>query len=202
MSAAAAGVVRLDKARARALTRRLRDALDLSLDLLTEAFHGRAWEVLGYASWSAYCAAELPALALLGKGMPAEQRQGVVVELRRQGMSHAAIAKPLGVGVGTVHRDLEAAGVSIATTESLDGRRRPGKVPAAAAPSRPRARKTDRAVELVAAAGPEGLTVRDLVAATRWNQCQASATLHRLERAGRVRYLQPARRGLFGRYAV
>jgi hypothetical protein len=192
----AARATALDVAAARRLTRRLQDALTLALDLLQQAHDGHAWRVLGYESWPAYCAAELPQLAQLR--LPLDERRAAVATLRGRGMSLRAIGAPLGLAPNTVRADLDAAGVQLATVTSLDGRQRPAAAPASA--PRPRVAKTDRAVALVAAAGPDGLTVRDLVKATRWNQCQASATLHRLAAAGRLTYRRPERRGQLGSY--
>lgn len=186
----------LDVARARRLTKQLREALTVAVDLLGEAFEGRAWEALDYPTWEAYCAAELPELAQLR--MPLEERRAAVSELRGRGMSTRAIAAPLGLSVGTVHADLKAGGVQLATVTSLDGRQRPG-VAAAAAPA-PRLTNVARTVLIVREAGAEGLTVRDLCRRTRWHHGQASATLCRLAAAGRIRYVAPARRGQMGRY--
>lgn len=200
MSAAVAGVGRLDVARARKLTRELRKSLQLSLSLLTEVYDGRAWEVLGYDSWAAYCATELPELAVLGKGLPPAERTGVVVALAERGLSLRGIAEPLGLAPNTVKRTLQAAEVHRAKVVGIDGRERTA-APAPAAP-RPRVVKTDRTVQLLIDAGPDGLTVLDVARALRTDQHKASATLTRLQQAGRVAYLPAARRGLFGRYAV
>jgi hypothetical protein len=186
----------LDVARARRLTKQLQEALTLAVDLLGEAFEGRAWEVLGYPSWDEYCAAELPQLAQLR--LPLEERRAAVATMRGRGMSTRAIAAPLGLSVGTVHSDLKASDVQLATVTSLDGRQRPGAA-AAAAPA-PRLTNVARTVLLVREAGTEGLTVRDLCRRTRWHHGQASATLCRLAAAGRIRYVAPERRGQFGRY--
>jgi transposase len=198
MSAAAAPAP-LNIARARRLTKQLREALTLALDLLLEVFEGRAWEALGYPTWEAYCAAELPELAQLR--MPLEQRQAAVAELRGRGMSSRAIGAPLGLSHQTVQRDLKAAGVQLATVTSLDGRMRPAAA-TQPAPSRPRTRRTDRVVELLAAAGPAGLSVLEVAERFRWRQHIAAATLCRLAAAGRIAYVPPARRGLFGTYVA
>jgi len=195
----------LTPARARRLTRQLRKALSLSLDLLIEAFEGRAWEALGHPTWEEYCTRELPELGLLARGMAIPARREAVASLRARSMSVRAIGAGLGLGVGTVHRDLAAADVALATVTSLDGRARPARAsrPAAAAPvvvpepSVEVGRKTDRTLALVAAAGLDGLTVHELCAATGWHHGQASATLTRLAnpRSGRARLVAgPARR--------
>lgn len=199
MSAVTAAAAPLDVARARRLTKRLQEALTVAVDLLGEAFTGRAWEALGYQSWDEYCAAELPELAQLR--MPLEERRAAVSELRGRGMSTRAIAAPLGLSVGTVHRDLEAAGVQLATVTSLDGRKRPGAAPAA--PAAPRLTNVARAVLVVREAGAEGVSVHELTKRLRLNQCATSALLSRLSHeGGPLVYLRPAKRGQTGRYVI
>lgn len=185
MSAQVASPAPLNVARARRLTKQLRETLTLALDLLVEVFEGRAWEALGHPTWEAYCAAELPELAELA--LPLEQRQSAVATLRGRGLSLRAIGAPLGLSPQTVQRDLKAAGVQLATVTSLDGRQRPAAV--AARPSTPAPAKTslDRVVDLVAAAGPDGLTVREVLKKARnWHHGQASGALSRAHAQGRL----------------
>lgn len=191
--------VRLDVARARRLTAQLREALAGALQLLAEAFDGRAWEVLDYASWDAYCAAELPELAQLR--LPLEQRRATVSALRGSGMSVRAIATPLGLSVGTVHADLKAAGDQLATVTSLDGRARPAMTEGSSA-ARPRLTNVARAVLVVREAGAAGVTVHQLGKRLRLNQCATSALLSRLARDGRLVYRAPAKRGQTGTYVT
>lgn len=189
----------LDVARARRLTRRLREALTVAVDLLGEAFEGRVWEALGYPSWEQYCATELPELAALR--MPVGDRRSAVAALRGSGLSTRAIAAPLGLSVGTVHSDLKAAGVTLATVTDLNGHQRPGTAPAAAAA--PRLTNVARAVLVVREAGVEGVTVHQLTKRLRLNQCATSALLSRLSReGGPLVYLRPAKRGQTGRYVT
>lgn len=199
MTAAAVG--RLEVARARALTRKLAGAVDLALDLVVEAYEGQAWAVLGHDSWAAYVAAEVPSLAVIGRGLPVDQRRDAVAVLRGRGLSLRGVSEVLGIAPNTVRADAAAAGVQLARVVSLDGsvrsssrssssRRRRGPV------------KTDRTVALLLEAGAEGLTVLEVARALRCPQHMASATLTRLQAAGRVGYLPPARRGLFGRYVA
>lgn len=172
----------------------IRNALGRADALLVEAWKARDWLALGHASWKAYVAAELPQLQLLQ--VRAEVRDERIVELAREGMSQGAIADGFGIGRGTVNRAL--AGVELdETVTATDGRTMARRAPKA--PARRRGpRKTDRTVEL--AQGLDTFDVRDVVHATRWPQHKASATLTRLVQAGRLEYLPPARRGLFGRY--
>lgn len=51
-------VVLMSKAAARALTKRIQEAGQEFAELLVEAQDGRAWEVLGYATWVDYCRGE------------------------------------------------------------------------------------------------------------------------------------------------
>ena len=88
---------------ARALTDRIRVAVEGTWHLITEAYTTRAWAVLGYATWDAYCAAEFGNTRLR---LPLEERQEVVASLRDSGLSVRAIASATGVGYGTVTRDL------------------------------------------------------------------------------------------------
>jgi predicted Rossmann fold nucleotide-binding protein DprA/Smf involved in DNA uptake len=196
---APAGVGRLDVARARRITKQLRESLQLSVALLREAFEGQAWRVLGHASWEDYCDAELPELATLR--LPLAERREVVAGLAAGGASLRAIAKPLGLAPNTVRADLAAAGVVRDTVTSRDGRVRPA---AAAAPSRraPRVPTTDRLVAVVAAAGPDGLTVREVCQRARLPREEVSPALTRLAAAGRIAHVAPARRGQFGRWVV
>jgi DNA-binding MarR family transcriptional regulator len=194
----AAAAVRLDTVRARKLTRELQRALDVAVGLLTEVYDGRVWLALDYPTWDAYCAAELPQLALLGKGLPGEERVAKVAELRRLGMSLRAIATALGLAPNTVKAAADAAGVQLAEVVSLDGATR--RMPAAPRPRRRGPAKTDRTVALLAAAGPEGLSVLEVARELRCPQHKAAATLTRLEDAGRIVYVRPERRGQFGRY--
>lgn len=191
---AAAAPAPLDFISAKRLTKQLRETLDLALDLLTEAFDGQAWVALDYPSWDAYCETELPQLAILGKGMPVGERRAAVAELRGRGMSLRAIAKPLGLSPNTVKADAAAAGVQLATVTSLDGRTRPAAaadvVPAPAPVS-----GAQRTVDLVAAAGERGLTVRELCKKTGWHHGQASGQLSRLAKRGRVRAVAVFRDG-------
>jgi hypothetical protein len=196
-----AAPARLEIARARSITRRLAGAADLLLDLVVEAYEGQAWAVLGHASWSAYVAAEVPALAVIGKGLPVEQRREAVAVLRGRGLSLRGVSEVLGIAPNTVRTDAAAAGVQLAEVVSLDGSRRSS----ARSTSTRRRRgpvKTDRTVEILAGAGPDGLTVREVARALKCPQHMAAPTLKRLDDAGRIVYRRPERRGQFGTYVA
>ena len=198
MSAPAA-VVRLDAARARSLTRELQKTLDVAVELVGKLWEGEGWRALGYSSWSAYCATELPQLAVIVRGMPREDRDAKVAELRGRGMSLRGVSEVTGLAPNTVRAAAAAAGVVLAEVRSLDGALRPA---AAAAPKQRAARvpTTTRLVGVVAAAGPDGLTVREVCQRARLPREEVAPALVRLFQAGRIDYRRPERRGLFGRY--
>lgn len=196
MSAAAAPSTSLDVARVRAKLDQARELLAGARELLAELYAGRAWVTLGLDSWQALCAQELPELAEL---LTMAERQSLVVELRRGGLSLRAAAAPAGFSPNHARKLCDDAGVQLADVIGLDGRRRA----AAAAPAkRRRAVKVDRVVQLVVDAGGAGLTVFELMERTRWRQSSAAAALCRLAAAGRVEYRPGARRGQVGRYFV
>lgn len=198
MSAAAA--VRLDVARARRLTRDLAAALDVAVELLREVYDGRAWEVLGYDSWSSYCRAELPSLAVIVKGLPPVERRAKVAELRAGGMSLRAVSELTGLAPNTVRTDAAKEGVQLAEVRSIDGSRRASS----ATPATPRPRLTliARAVLVISEAGDAGVTVHQLAKRLRVSQCSAGPLLCRLAKDGRLVYRRPARRGQVGTYVL
>jgi hypothetical protein len=127
----------------------------------------------------------------------------VVVELRKQGASLRAAAAPVGVSAATAKTWTDAAGVKLATVTSLDGKQRPATAAPSTGRHRARVAKVDRVVQLVIDAGPDGLTVFELMAHTRWRQSSAAAALCRLAKpGGRLVYVPGARRGQVGRYVA
>jgi transposase len=196
VSAAAAGVVRLDRARAEHLTAKLRDALDLAVELVRELHEHEAWRAMGYDSWPAYCAGELPQLRVIVRGMPKEERRAKVSELRAGGMSLRDVAEATGLAPNTVRTD--SAGVQLVAVRGRDGALR-SATSSKPAPAKRRP-KTDRTVELLRERGP--LTVLQVARELRCPQHKAAATLTRLEDAGRITYRRPERRGQFGAYVA
>lgn len=91
---------------ARALTDRIKIAVEGTWQLIREAYTSRTWAVLGYDSWDAYCAAEFGETRLK---LPREERQEVVASLRDSGLSARAISAATGVSEPTVRRDLAGA---------------------------------------------------------------------------------------------
>lgn len=93
---------------ARALTDRIKIAVEGTWQLIREAYTSRTWAVLGYETWDAYCTAEFGETRLR---LPREERQDVVASLRESGLSTRAIASATGLSKGTVGRDLATAPV-------------------------------------------------------------------------------------------
>lgn len=88
---------------ARELTDQIKVAVEATWHLIIDAYRGRAWSALGYASWDDYCTREFGASRLR---LPREERQEVVASLRESGLSVRAIAAATGGSVGTVHAAL------------------------------------------------------------------------------------------------
>lgn len=105
---------RLSEGDARRLTRQIQlltgsiaDQVDRVTTLIAQAEVGRAWEALGYASWTAYCSAEFSgSLPRLDR----QSRQELVGSLTEAGMSSRAIAPIVGVGRRTVDADRQSGG--------------------------------------------------------------------------------------------
>lgn len=92
---------------ARALTDRIKVAVEGTWLLIQDAYTSRAWSALGYPTWDAYCTEEFGSSRLR---LPREERQEVVASLRESGLSLRAIASATGIGYGTVRTDLIDAG--------------------------------------------------------------------------------------------
>jgi hypothetical protein len=109
MTVALAVATQCTEAQAKALTDQLRQELEISWNLLQEAFERRAWAALGYTSWTDYCKKEF-GTAL--QGLDKELRRMAVAELTsgERPMSNRAAAAALGVDEGTVRNDLRVAG--------------------------------------------------------------------------------------------
>jgi hypothetical protein len=91
---------------ARALTDRIKVAVEGTWLLIQEAYTTRTWAVLGYDTWDAYCTAEFGSARLR---LPREERQEVVASLRDSGLSTRAIASATAISEATVRRDLAGA---------------------------------------------------------------------------------------------
>lgn len=93
----------LNSQQARALTDRIRSSMGDLMMLVAKAHSGRVWIALGYESWRDYIKGEFEHAPL---HLPRDERRAVVALLRGQGMSTRAIEPAVGVGHGTVVRDL------------------------------------------------------------------------------------------------
>lgn len=90
---------------ARELTRRITNALEVTWELLLEAWKIQAWDVLGYSNWKQYVDAEFHASQL---GIPREMRAEAVQAMSEEGMSSRAIGAALGIDQKTVVNDRRA----------------------------------------------------------------------------------------------
>jgi hypothetical protein len=157
---------------ARELTAEIRVSVQQLLPKIRTAYQRRADLALGYASWEAYCDAELSGLR-----MSVADRPEAVAGLRRDGMSQRAIASALHVGVGTVNRDLRTVpdGTVPDRIVGTDGRKQPASRPApkptqtpepgAAAPSAVADSGPDLTSDIeraLTSAGPAGMTAWQL----------------------------------------
>lgn len=99
------------------LTGSIADQIDLVITLIAEAETGRAWEALGYPSWTAYCSQEFAgSLPRLDR----QVRQQLVGSLTEAGMSSRAIAPIVGVSHMQVTRDQTASAVTNVTPDAAD----------------------------------------------------------------------------------
>lgn len=123
-----------DAREARALTDRIKIAVEGTWQLIQEAYLSRAWAALGYASWDEYCTREFGTSRLR---LPREERQEVVASLRDSGLSTRAIAAAAGLARNTVRDDLRQVGQSDppAQVKGADGK--------SYIPSRPSSRWVD-----------------------------------------------------------
>lgn len=104
--------VSMSHAEAERLTERLRIAVVNYADarkkvqaLIERAQAGRAWEVLGFQSWTAYVSEVLGEQPMR---LPREERREMVAMLSSTGMSTRAIAPVVGANQATVTRDIRA----------------------------------------------------------------------------------------------
>lgn len=129
----------LELLEARQRLERVKSGVERIWDDLVALYQGRAWIVLGYASWESLCDAELDGARI---ALPRQQRQEVVCDLREAGMSTRAIASAVGVTQMTVVRDLGATETNVSVDEpvtiiGLDGRTRTARPTRSTAPPKP-----------------------------------------------------------------
>lgn len=98
-------IVQVSADQARALTDRIKVAVEGTWLLIQEAYISRAWAALGYDTWDVYCTAEFGHARLR---LPREERQEVIASLRESGLSYPAIAAATGVSVGTAYNAAQA----------------------------------------------------------------------------------------------
>ncbi|GAA2238824.1 hypothetical protein GCM10010401_08900 [Rarobacter faecitabidus] len=113
---------------ARTITDRLRTALDVTWQLIVDAYQGRAWKALGYGSWDDYCTSEFGNRRL---PLPREERSEVVNSLRDAGLSQRAIMSATGLSKGTVSRSVALSSAPFGAVDSstwIDGGEAPDDV--------------------------------------------------------------------------
>lgn len=93
----------------------VRDGLEKLQEHVDAAKAGKAWEVLGYKSWTAYLADVMGEEPLR---LSRDDRREVVELLAGEGMSTRAIAPIVGVQHSAVAKDLRRSGVSTGHTSS------------------------------------------------------------------------------------
>ncbi len=114
----------LSSAGAEQVTVQIRAMVERAWEYIAVAYQGRAHLALGYRTWDEYVDARLGDLRLT---VPREERAEAVTRMSNARMSVRAIAKVLGVGIGTVHRGLAGSAPSAdagdgATIQGRDGK--------------------------------------------------------------------------------
>lgn len=136
-------VTDLTAEQARLLTDEIRTTLRTGHELIIKAFSGRAWAVLGYVSWDAYCAGEFAEARMVR--LDREQRKEIAAEMHDAGMSNRAIASGIGVDPQTVANDFKSRAESSARApapkvQGSDGKAYPWSEPKPTAePAAPKA---------------------------------------------------------------
>jgi hypothetical protein len=159
---------------ARRLTDRLVTTLTEAHELLIDLWVGRAWEVLDYPNWAAYCEAELGDLLMVK--LPPAMRREAAAHMKSAGMSYRNISAPFGVSPASIHADLAPA-----KPKSVQKLNTPATPPPVVHLS-----NVDRAVALVAAQGTRGLTYIELCREAGWRGGQATGALSEAKRRGLV----------------
>jgi DNA-binding CsgD family transcriptional regulator len=103
MTATVSSPTGMSPADARALTEKIKVAVDAMMEDVALAYASQAWRILGYSSWDSYCQTEFRGCRL--RGAVAERRTNVV-ELSNRGLSTRAIGSALGINETTVRVDL------------------------------------------------------------------------------------------------
>jgi hypothetical protein len=95
-------ILTIEEVDAKELT--IKTALGVAAEEMTALWRGRAWEVKGYSTWTEY----LKGSGLTVAWADASTRQGIVADLRKEGMSTRAIADAVGADDKTVRNDLKS----------------------------------------------------------------------------------------------
>jgi hypothetical protein len=129
----------LSESAARELVDTIKKTVRIVESQIVRAYHGRAWEALGYGTWDEMCETEFDGARIR---LPREQRQTTIGSLADAGLSTRAIASVTGLGRSTVARDLagdpngtpDPAGVITESHEARPGQRHDGTRPSEAPP--------------------------------------------------------------------
>jgi hypothetical protein len=105
-------------ARIKLLVQTITETTEKVTDLIEKAEAGRAWQALGYSSWTSYVAEEFSDVLT---GLARAERIPVVEKLSAAGMSTRAIAPVVGVSNKTISQDLAAARVTPGNTSPVTG---------------------------------------------------------------------------------
>ena len=114
----------LSSAGAEQVTMQIRTMIERAWEYIAIAYQGRAYLALGYRTWDEYVDDRLGDLRLT---VPRQERAEAVATMSNARMSVRAIAKVLGVGIGTVHRGLASGTVSTDTDDPSTIQGRDGK---------------------------------------------------------------------------
>lgn len=96
----------ITQADVRASIRRARKSLEDAAAEIVWQIEMEAWRTLGYSSWTAMREAEYGGAAFM---VPSKSRPEIVARIRAKGLKQQEIATTIGVGIGTVNRDLARA---------------------------------------------------------------------------------------------
>lgn len=186
--------VLLTETEARALTDEIRSDLAGVYGKIVTAFRGRAWQALGYTSWSDYCHAEFRGALRLRN----DEIQTAVAMLMGEGLSQRAIAAATGISVGKVNK--EAPTVRPDKLTGADGRERGSRRLRIVSDEtnrdqpEPEPIVTDEmpqhewAALMVGESGTKGLTYKELShTAEGWGHPQSSNALSRAHRRGTIK---------------
>ncbi len=114
----------LSSAGAEQVTMQIRAMVERAWEYIAIAYQGRAHLALGYRTWDDYVDDRLGDLRLT---VPREERVEAVAAMSNARMSVRAIAKVLGVGIGTVHRGLAGNAAAADTDDAPTIQGRDGK---------------------------------------------------------------------------